>query len=160
MDTAKQLVGALEKADWLDRLLIFGAFTFFLLVVVWVVGQRTVGRGLRVMWWLTGGLRSSPSVKENLRKAAVEKAKEAVAQKTRSAISETVSIVSIATSSIVSVASVVSVVKSRPPGVEVPELSPTPTFEESANEEGKVSEVLESVVPPDPEPTPVAHDEL
>jgi protein transport protein SEC20 len=160
MDTAKQLVGALEKADWLDRLLILGAFTFFLLVVVWVVGQRTVGRGLRVMWWLTGGLRSSPSVKENLRKAAVEKAREVAAQKTRSAISETVSVLSVATSSIVSVASVVSVVKSRPPDVEVPEPSPTPTFGESSNEEGKVSEVLESVVPPDPEPTPVAHDEL
>ena len=160
MDTAKQIVGALEKADWLDRLLIIGAFTFFLVVVVWVVGQRTVGRGLRVMWWLTGGLRSSPSVKENLRKATVEKAKEAAAQKVRSAISETVSVLSAATSSIVSVASVVSAVKSIPLGTEEPGPSPTPTFGESVVEEGKVSEVLESVVPPDPEPTPVAHDEL
>jgi protein transport protein SEC20 len=160
MDTAKQLVGALEKADWLDRLLILGAFTFFLLVVVWVVGQRTVGRGLRVVWWLTGGLRSSPSVKENIRKAAVEKAKEAVVQKARSAISETVSMLSVATSSIVSTASIVSVVKSSPPVVEVPEPSPIPTLGEYVGEEGKVSEVLESIVSPDPEPAPVAHDEL
>lgn len=188
MDTAKQLVGALEKADWLDRqvaftiqlllrgrltslyrLLVFGAFTFFLLVVVWVVGQRTVGRGLRVMWWLTGGLRSSSSVKESIRKAALEKASEKAKHtiaETVGAVRETASVLSVASSSIASVASVVAAIKSGPPTVEVPDPSPTPTLV-PVEEAGKISEVLEDVVPPEPEPSPlpvvegtVGHDEL
>lgn len=152
MDTAKQLVGALEKADWLDRLLILGAFTFFLLVVLFVVGQRTVGRGLRLMWWLTGGLRSSSSIQDNLRRAAEEKASQVAAVKASIKLAETASVLSVAVSSISAMASISSAIKS---GSQVPEPSPT-----LASGDGKVSEILESVVPPASEPSSVPHDEL
>lgn len=121
------------------------------------------------MWWLTGGLRSSSSVKENIRKAALEaaseKAKRALTQ-SLTAVGETASVVSVASSSIASIASVVPAIKSGPPTVEVPEPSPTPSLV-PVDGGGKISEVLEGVVPPEPEPTPVPvpevavdHDEL
>ncbi|KAK2464548.1 hypothetical protein APHAL10511_003406 [Amanita phalloides] len=53
MGTSKQLVKALEKADWLDRMLIISAFVFFLLVVLFIVQQRIIGRGLRIAFWWT-----------------------------------------------------------------------------------------------------------
>lgn len=52
MGTSKQLITALEKSDWLDRVLIFSAFTFFILVVLFIVKQRILNRSLRVaLWW-------------------------------------------------------------------------------------------------------------
>ncbi|EDR08047.1 uncharacterized protein LACBIDRAFT_297676 [Laccaria bicolor S238N-H82] len=43
MITSKHLVTALEKSDWLDRVIIISAFMFFLLVVLFVLKQRFVG---------------------------------------------------------------------------------------------------------------------
>lgn len=52
MGTSKQLITALEKSDWLDRVLIFSAFAFFILVVLFIVKQRILDRSLRVaLWW-------------------------------------------------------------------------------------------------------------
>jgi len=48
LGASKQLVTALEKADWLDRLLIFAALAFFTLVVLFILKQRIVDRGLRI----------------------------------------------------------------------------------------------------------------
>ncbi|KAF8628823.1 hypothetical protein AX15_003700 [Amanita polypyramis BW_CC] len=53
MGTSKQLVTALEKSDWLDRMLIISAFIFFLLVVMFIVKQRVIDRGLRIAFWWT-----------------------------------------------------------------------------------------------------------
>lgn len=53
MSTSKQLITALEKADWLDRLLILASLGFFVLVVLFILKQRIVDRGLRVVLWWT-----------------------------------------------------------------------------------------------------------
>ena len=53
LGASKQLVTALEKADWLDRLLIFAALAFFALVVLFILKQRIVDRGLRLAFWWT-----------------------------------------------------------------------------------------------------------
>ncbi|KAI0296396.1 Sec20-domain-containing protein [Russula brevipes] len=53
LGASKQLVTALEKADWLDRILIFTALAFFALVVLFILKQRIVDRGLRVAFWWT-----------------------------------------------------------------------------------------------------------
>jgi protein transport protein SEC20 len=60
MDTSKQLIVALEKSDWLDRLLILSGLAFFLLVVLFILKQRIVDRGLRIAFWWT---RFLPDVK-------------------------------------------------------------------------------------------------
>lgn len=52
MLTSKHLITALEKADWLDRILILSAFMFFVLVVLFIFKQRFIDRGLRIaLWW-------------------------------------------------------------------------------------------------------------
>ncbi|KAI9437239.1 Sec20-domain-containing protein [Lactarius indigo] len=53
LGTSRQLVTALEKADWLDRLLIFAALIFFALVILFILKQRIVDRGLRIAFWWT-----------------------------------------------------------------------------------------------------------
>lgn len=53
LGASKQLVTALEKADWLDRILIFAALAFFMLVVLFILKQRIVDRGLRIAFWWT-----------------------------------------------------------------------------------------------------------
>ncbi|KAG6844313.1 hypothetical protein H0H87_007842, partial [Tephrocybe sp. NHM501043] len=53
MGTSKQLITALEKSDWIDRILIVSAFVFFLLVVLFIVKQRIVDRSLRLAFWWT-----------------------------------------------------------------------------------------------------------
>ncbi|KAF8637923.1 hypothetical protein AX17_002544 [Amanita inopinata Kibby_2008] len=47
--TSKQLITALEKSDWLDRLLIISAFASFLLVVLFIVKQRVIDRMVGVL---------------------------------------------------------------------------------------------------------------
>ncbi len=52
MSTSKQLVTALEKSYWLDRILILFDFAFFILVVLFILKQRVVDCGLRIaIWW-------------------------------------------------------------------------------------------------------------
>ncbi|KAF8068870.1 Sec20-domain-containing protein [Lyophyllum atratum] len=52
MGTSKQLITALEKSDWIDRILIISAFMFFILVVLFIVKQRILDRSLRIaLWW-------------------------------------------------------------------------------------------------------------
>src|ERR1700676_102379 len=52
MGTSKQLITALKKSDWLDRLLIITALVFFFLVTLFILKQRIVDRGLRIaLWW-------------------------------------------------------------------------------------------------------------
>lgn len=53
MGTSKQLITALEKADWLDRVLIMAALAFFVLVVLFIVKERVVDRSIRLAFWWT-----------------------------------------------------------------------------------------------------------
>jgi protein transport protein SEC20 len=53
MDTGRQLIRLMEKADWMDRLLIFAALAFFFLVVLFILKQRIVDRGLRIAFFWT-----------------------------------------------------------------------------------------------------------
>ncbi|KAI0250637.1 Sec20-domain-containing protein [Lactifluus subvellereus] len=53
LGASKQLVTALKKADWLDRILIFAALAFFMLVVLFILKQRILDRGLRIAFWWT-----------------------------------------------------------------------------------------------------------
>ncbi|KAJ7512673.1 Sec20-domain-containing protein [Mycena galericulata] len=53
MDTSKTLITALEKSDWLDRVLIFAALAFFILVVLFILKQRIFDRGIRIAFWWT-----------------------------------------------------------------------------------------------------------
>ena len=50
--TSKHLITALEKADKLDRLLILAGLVFFFLVVLFILKQRVLDRGLRIaLFW-------------------------------------------------------------------------------------------------------------
>ena len=53
MSTSKHLITALERADWLDRLLVFAGLAFFILVVLFILKQRVVDRGIRIAFWWT-----------------------------------------------------------------------------------------------------------
>jgi len=53
MGASKQLIIALEKSDWLDRLVIFAALGFFILVVGFILTQRIVHRSFRLAFWWT-----------------------------------------------------------------------------------------------------------
>lgn len=52
MGTSKQLITALEKSDWIDRMLIISGLAFFFLIVAFILKQRIFDRGLRMaLWW-------------------------------------------------------------------------------------------------------------
>ncbi|KAF7984707.1 hypothetical protein HWV62_13012 [Athelia sp. TMB] len=53
MGTSKHLITALEKSDWLDRLLILSTVCLFFLVVAFILKQRLVDRGIRIAFWWT-----------------------------------------------------------------------------------------------------------
>jgi len=53
MGTSKQLITALEKSDWLDRVLILSAVAFFIIVVLFILKERFVDRTLRIAFWWT-----------------------------------------------------------------------------------------------------------
>lgn len=66
LSSSAQLVRALEKADTMDRLIIFAALFFFLCVVGWVIKRRVLDRtvgvviggvGKGVGWYLGGSWR-------------------------------------------------------------------------------------------------------
>lgn len=69
MSTSKQLVTALEKSDWLDRILIISGFVFFLLVVLFILKQRIIDRGLKIAFWWTRFLPDFSSDEELFRSA-------------------------------------------------------------------------------------------
>jgi protein transport protein SEC20 len=53
LSTSKHLIIALEKSDWLDRLLILAALAFFFIVVLFILKQRVFDKSLRVAFWWT-----------------------------------------------------------------------------------------------------------
>lgn len=70
MGTSKQLITALERSDWLDRVLILAGLAFFALTAAFILKQRILDRGLRIAFWWTrflpggglGGLLSDEGV--------------------------------------------------------------------------------------------------
>ncbi|KAG6819698.1 hypothetical protein H0H93_009492 [Arthromyces matolae] len=72
MGTSKQLITALEQSDWMDRILIISGFVFFLLVVLFILKQRFVDRGIRLAFWWT---RFLPNLSSHGVSMDVEKAK-------------------------------------------------------------------------------------
>lgn len=63
LTTSKTLVTALEKSDWLDRLLILSSLAFFLLVVAYVLKKRIIDKGLWLaFWWVKYLPLPSPSI--------------------------------------------------------------------------------------------------
>ena len=51
LDTSKTLVTALEKSDWLDRLLLLSSLAFFLLVVAYILKKRVIDKGIWLAFW-------------------------------------------------------------------------------------------------------------
>ncbi|KAG1805604.1 Sec20-domain-containing protein [Suillus variegatus] len=74
LGTSKQLITALEKTDWIDRILIIAGLVFFGLVVLFILKQRIIDRGLRIAFFWTRLLPSSTSSTH----AVVQKAGEVV----------------------------------------------------------------------------------
>ena len=65
--TSKQLVTALEKADRLDKLLIMAGLVFFFLVVLFILKQRVIDRGIRIaLFWTRFIPRKAKAVEDTL----------------------------------------------------------------------------------------------
>lgn len=55
LSTAGNLVKQIEKADWYDKLMIFAALGFFLLVVGFIIKRRVLDKAARGVGWWVGG---------------------------------------------------------------------------------------------------------
>jgi protein transport protein SEC20 len=96
MLTSKQLITALEKADWLDRIIIFSAFMFFVLVILFILKQRFIDRGLRIaLWWTRFILR--PQQRDVMK--VVEEGSAAISAAITSSLSSSPSILDVPSSS-------------------------------------------------------------
>ena len=51
LDTSKGLITALERTDWLDRILILGALVVFLLACAWIIKVRVFDRAMGIAFW-------------------------------------------------------------------------------------------------------------
>ena len=89
--TSKHLITALEKSDWMDRMLVLAGLAFFVLVVAFILKQRIVDRGLRIAFWWTRFIPDFSS-DEELLNINMEEAKIAVSAVTGTAVSVAVSV--------------------------------------------------------------------
>ncbi|KAH9486206.1 Vesicle transport protein SEC20 [Psilocybe cubensis] len=142
MYTSRQLVTALEKSDWLDRILILSGLAFFVLVVLFILKQRIVDRGIRIAFWWTRFIPSFGDDAELLR--AAEKGAASVVVEASSSIS---SVAASLASSVIPVAS--SILASMPSVVPV-----SPVLSESSSS----SVSLISQAEPTPAETPVVDE--
>lgn len=126
MDTSKQLITALERADWLDRVVIIAALIFFFLVVLFILKQRIVDRSLRVAFWWTRFIPDFSGDQDLLRaEEGVRKGTSLVSQ----AVTAAVTSASMVVSSAIASSSTASAVPSS-----------------SSEESSEVSSVLQSVL--------------
>ncbi|KIL63131.1 hypothetical protein M378DRAFT_179389 [Amanita muscaria Koide BX008] len=118
MSTSKQLVTVLEKTDWLDRMLLISAFAFFLLVVLFIVKQRVIDRGLRIAFWWTRFLPDFSADEEVLRSGEIVSSLSKLASDT--AAVSTVSVVASVT--LLATSSTLGVQETSPPvvGTDIP----------------------------------------
>lgn len=134
MGTSKQLIVALEKSDWLDRVLIISALAFFLLVVLFILKQRILDRSIRIAFWWTRFLPDFGGDAELLRmekgiKAATSTAASIASSAVASAVPVSAAVWSSSTS--VSMSSLVS--------------EPTDTSEAETNVEARFIEFVSSI---------------
>jgi len=103
MSTSKQLIVALEKSDWLDRVLIISALMFFLLVVLFILKRRLLDRGIRIAFWWTRFLPDFSGDAELLRmENGIKVATSTVASITSSAVASAASAITWSSGSTVS----------------------------------------------------------
>ncbi|KAL4249862.1 Sec20-domain-containing protein [Abortiporus biennis] len=102
MVTSKHLITALEKSDWLDRLLILAALLFFILVVLFILKQRLVDRSLRIVLFWTRFIPSSSKAKlaDAMEKGSASALNGVLTGTSSILLSSVVSTASIATSSL------------------------------------------------------------
>lgn len=91
MGTSKQIITALEKSDWLDRLILASAMCFFFIVVLFILKQRIFDRGMRLAFWWT---RFIPDFSGDQKMLVPEKAVEVLSSLAGTATSVAVSIAS------------------------------------------------------------------
>ncbi|OAX35385.1 hypothetical protein K503DRAFT_802876 [Rhizopogon vinicolor AM-OR11-026] len=89
--TSKQLITALEKTDWLDRILIISGLVFFGLVVLFILKSRIIDRGLRIAFFWTRLLPSSST------RAVVQKGGEVAASVSASGAAASATLASLLT---------------------------------------------------------------
>ncbi|TFK26623.1 Sec20-domain-containing protein [Coprinopsis marcescibilis] len=148
IETTKHIVTALEKSDWLDRVLLISAFAFFILVVLFILKQRLLDRGIQMVFWWTRFIPDFSGDAELLESA--EKGSASAIAGISSAVTGVVSVASVVVSSLSATASV-----STTPSVEVETMvSLQSEFAESSAKLG--SEILESIVPSLSSPSPVS----
>lgn len=145
MSTSKHLITALEKSDWLDRLVILAALAFFVLVVLFILKQRIVDRGLRIALWWT---RFVPSFSGDEALLAMEKGEAALSASASSVATAASTALASASTVVASIASSAT----SDPGTIAKKLSSVPLAE------SLLSAVPEVSVELPPEAT--AHDEL
>ena len=152
MDTSKQLITALEKADWLDRLLVLAALMFFVLVVLFILKQRILDRSFRLAFFWT---RFLPSSGRNAASDTVlRKAEEGSASLVKTVL-ETVSAVS---STIVPVASSIGLGKVALPSTGISEATSLPPVND---EPSSILDILEDFLSTStPLPSSQQHVEL
>ncbi|KAF7344582.1 Protein transport protein sec20 [Mycena sanguinolenta] len=138
MDTSKQLITALEKSDWVDRVLIFSALLFFILVVLFILKQRIFDRGIRMALWWT---RFVPDFSGDSELLSMEKGSAAVLSTTLAS----------------SIASAASVLASSS-AVE-PTPLPEPTLETLLDVISD-TDAVDAATPPSPTPEQTVHVEL
>lgn len=117
MSTSKHLITALEKSDWMDRMLVFAGLLFFVLVVLFILKQRLVDRSLRIAFFWT---RFIPDFSGDEALLAMEKGEVSLSA-TASSVASTV----VATASMMASVAATSLASSAPPvvGSDVPESS-------------------------------------
>jgi protein transport protein SEC20 len=102
MDTSKQLITALQKADWIDRLIIFFGLGVFFLVTIFILKQRIFDRSMRLAFWWTRFLPSGkPPISLPVSVASSSLSKSTVASTAAASVTSLVSVAaSIASSSL------------------------------------------------------------
>ena len=117
LDTSKHLVTALEKADWLDRILILSAFMFFVLVVLFIVKQRIVDRGIRIAFWWTRFLPDFSGDKDLMNMGDLENGS-TVLEVTQSSASAVSTVIASALTTTMSVMTPLSSSRGHPPAMQ------------------------------------------
>ncbi|GLB42367.1 putative sec20-domain-containing protein [Lyophyllum shimeji] len=146
MGTSKQLITALEKSDWIDRILIIAAFVFFVLVVLFILKQRILDRGLRVALWWT---RFLPNLSREAAMVNIEKG----SAKLSSAVASL-------SSTVVAASSVAASVAARATAPVIPREDGATSAESSSTLDSLYSDVLSATPPPaDPTIAAAAPDE-
>ncbi|KAH7103487.1 Sec20-domain-containing protein [Auriculariales sp. MPI-PUGE-AT-0066] len=109
LGTSKSLVKALERSDWLDRLLIMSALAFFALVCAFILKQRIVDRSIRIAFFWTRFLPSFGADDYDL---------EVLEKGSRLVTTATASVVAAATSTVAAVVATVTSASQQPSSTE------------------------------------------